>query len=76
LLHAQQAWHFPIEPLRERAAALARRAAERLVVAHTRAEEAEGVARAVGLARSGEAWRPRDVHREAEELFGFAPGAA
>jgi hypothetical protein len=34
------------------------------------------VARAVGLDRSGEAWRPRDVRREAEELFRFAPGAA
>ena len=76
LVRAQQAEHFSIEPLQERAAALARRAAERLVVAHMRTEEAEGVARAVGLARSGEAWRPRNVHREAEELFSFAPGAA
>jgi len=47
-----------------------------LLVAHTRTEEAEGVARAVGFARSGEAWQPRDVRREAEELFRFAPGAA
>jgi hypothetical protein len=76
LLRAQQAGHFSIEPLQERAAVLARRAAERLVIAHMRTEEAEGVARAVGLARSGEVWRPRDVHREAEELFRFAPGAA
>jgi hypothetical protein len=46
-----------------------------MMIAHMRAEEAEGVARAVGLARSGEAWRPRDERREAEELFRFAPGA-
>ena len=59
-----------------RAAALAQRAAERLLIAHMRTEEAEGAARAVGFARSGEAWRPRDVRREAEELFRFAPGAA
>src|SRR6516165_2377956 len=76
LVRARQAGHFPGEALEERAAALARRAAERLLVAHMRTEEAEGVARAVGLARSGEAWQPRDVRREAEELFSFAPGAA
>ena len=73
---ARQVGHFQSEALEERAAALARRAAERLLVAHMRTEEAEGVARAVGLARSGEAWQPRDVRREAEELFSFAPGAA
>jgi len=76
LVRARQARHFPSEALEERAAALARRAAEHLLVAHMRSEEAEGVARAVGFARSGEAWRPRDVRREAEELFRFAPGAA
>jgi hypothetical protein len=76
LRSARRAGYFRIEPLQERAAALAQRAAERLVIAHMGAEKAEGVARAVGLARSGEAWRPRDVSREAEELFRFAPGAA
>ena len=76
LVRARQAGHFPGEAVEERAVALARRAAERLLVAHMRTEEAEGVARAIGLARSGEAWQPRDVRREAEELFRFAPGAA
>ena len=75
-VRARQAGRWPSEPLEERAAALARRAAERLLVAHMRTEEAEGVARAVGFARSGEAWRPRDVRREGEELFRFVPGAA
>lgn len=73
---ARPAGYLWIEPLQERAAALARRAAERLVITHMRAEEAEGVARAVGLARGGEAWKPRDVRIEAEELFRYAPGAA
>jgi hypothetical protein len=76
LLRARQARHFPSEALEKRAAALVRRAAEHLLVAHMRTEEAEGMARAVGFAQSGEAWRPRDVRREAEELFRFAPGAA
>ena len=76
LWSARRGAYFRIEPLQERAAALARRAAELMMIAHMGAEEAEGVARAVGLARSGEAWRPRDVRREAEELFRFAPGAA
>jgi hypothetical protein len=75
-LRRAPAGYFRIESLAERAAALAWRAAELMMVAHMRAEEAEGVARAVGLARSGEAWSPRDVRREAEELFRFAPGAA
>lgn len=76
LRRALRAGYFRIEPLQERAAALAQRAAELMMIAHMRAEEAESVARAVGLARSGEAWRPRDVRREAEELFRFASGAA
>ena len=75
LRRARRAGYFPIESLQEHAAALSWRAAELMMIAHMRAEEAEGVARAVGLARSGEAWRPRDVHGEAEELFRFAPGA-
>jgi hypothetical protein len=75
LRRARRAGYFRIESLQERAAALTWRAAELMMIAHMRAEEAEGVARAVGLARSGEAWRPRDVRREAEELFRFAPGA-
>jgi len=65
----QRAGYFRIESLQERAAALTWRAADLMMIAHMRAEEAEGVARAVGLARSGESWRPRDVRREAEELF-------
>jgi hypothetical protein len=75
LRRARRAGYFRIDSLQERAAALTWRAAELMMIAHMRAEEAEGVARAVGLARSGEAWRPHDVRREAEELFRFAPGA-
>ena len=59
--------HLPSEAPEKRAAGLAGRAAERLLVAHGRTDEAESVARAVGFARSGEAWRPRDVRQEAEE---------
>jgi hypothetical protein len=76
LVRARSPGNFPSEPLEERAAVLARCAAERLLIAHMRSEEAEGVARAVRFARGGEAWRPRDVRREAEEVFGFAAGVA
>jgi len=41
-----------------------------------RSEEADAVARAVCLARSGEGSWPGDVGREAEEVFGFAAGVA
>ena len=76
VVRARRGGHCSSEALEESAAALTRRAAERLLIAHIRSEQAEGVARAVGFARSGEAWRPRDVRRQAEELFCFAPGAA
>jgi hypothetical protein len=72
LLRAQSGELFWIEPLRERAEALTRCAADRLLVAHVRVEEAEGVARAVGIARRGEEWMPRDERAEADALFGFA----
>lgn len=72
LLRAQSDESFWIEPLRQRTEALTRRAAERLLVAHVRVEEAEGVARAVGIARRGEKWMPRDGRAEADALFGFA----
>jgi len=73
LRRAQRTGHFWVEPLQERTEAVAHRAAELLLAAHVRAEEAEGVARAVGLARSGEAWVRRNINVEAEEVFAFAP---
>jgi hypothetical protein len=72
LLRAQSEEYFWIEPLRERMEAPMRHAAERLLIAHMRVEEAEGVARAVGFARRGEEWMPRDRSAEADALFGFA----
>ena len=45
----------------ERAEVLAREAGRLLVMAHGRCQEAHGVARAVGLARRGETWRPYDA---------------
>jgi hypothetical protein len=72
LLDAQMAGHVWIAPLRQRAEALTRKTAALLIEAHARAEEAEGVARAVGLARRGEPWTPRDPMAEAEALFGMA----
>lgn len=48
--------------------------AERVIEAHTRREEAEGVARAVGIAMSGETWTPFDLETEAQALFFGKPG--
>ena len=69
LLAGRTAGHFWLDPLRERAEALTLRTAELLIEAHARVEEAEGVARAVGLARRGEVWTPRDVRAEADMLL-------
>jgi hypothetical protein len=64
-----QASKFWLEPLQERADGLALRAAVMMVAAYARAEEAEGVARAVGLAQRGEAWAPRDFAADFEALL-------
>ncbi|HTU03764.1 MAG TPA: hypothetical protein VMG58_18160 [Candidatus Sulfotelmatobacter sp.] len=58
-----------ITPLTERAADLSRHAAELLVAAYILTEEAEGAARAVGLAESGQSWMPFDLCAESEALF-------
>ena len=72
MLHqAQTSGHCWAEPLQQRAEALTLKAATLLIEAHARVEEAEGVARAVGLARHGETWTPRDLQAEAEALFGL-----
>jgi len=70
LLSAQISGHFWLKPLRERAEDLTLRTAEFLIDAHTRVEEAEGVARAVGFARRGEKWLPRRHRADEEALFG------
>ena len=71
LARAEAAGGFWLDPVRGRAEALALRMAELLVAAHARVEEAEGVARAVGLTRRGEAWIPRDGRAEEDALFGM-----
>jgi hypothetical protein len=75
LLHAQTEGHFWIDPLRERAERRTERAAVLLLEAHVRSEEAEGAARAVALALRGQAWTPRDVAAEMEELLGLRRAA-
>ena len=70
-LRAQTAGQVRFEPLQERAEALTLKAAGLLIEAHARVEEAEGVARAVGMARRGETWMPCDPRAEAEALFGI-----
>jgi hypothetical protein len=60
-----------LAPLEARAVIRTREAARLLVEAYVAAEEAEGAARAIGLALRGEDWRPFDVHAEAAALFGF-----
>ena len=58
-----------MEPLQERADALLNEAAELLIVAHERCQEAHGVHRAVGFARRGEAWTPYSAAETADWLI-------
>lgn len=59
-------WLLPQE---ERANALSTAAARKLLEAYARTEEAEGTARAVGMALRGEKWVPFNLQAEAEALF-------
>ncbi len=58
LLQAQTAGSSWLEPLEQAADGLLQEAAELLLLAHQRCQEAHGVNRAVGLARRGELWTP------------------
>ena len=58
LHQAQVAGSSWLEPLEQAADGLLQEAAELLILAHQRCQEAHGVNRAVGLARRGEAWTP------------------
>lgn len=51
-----------------------RKAAEATITAHLRAEAAEGVARAVSLARSGQVWTPRNAATEMDALLAHEAG--
>ena len=75
LLRAQTEGGFWLEPIEERANELTFRAVELLVEAHRSSEEAEGVARAVGIARCGETWAPINRHGDIEEMFGLKQSA-
>jgi hypothetical protein len=72
MVRAQMYWRPGVPPLQERAEALTLTTVKMLVEAHARVEEAEGVARAVGIAQRGETWTPRDVRADEKALFGMA----
>jgi hypothetical protein len=72
LLAARAAGQVRIEQMTERTEALALRAAHLFVAAMVAVEEAEGVARAVGLMRRGEPWTPRNLRDDEAALFGEA----
>ena len=59
-----------LDPLNERAEVLALEAGRLLVAAYGWCQEAHGVARAVGLARRGEAWTPYDAAEATAWLAG------
>lgn len=55
---AGSSWLEPLEPLEQAADGLLQEAAELLILAHQRCQEAHGVNRAVGMARRDQAWAP------------------
>lgn len=75
LLYAQTEGGFWLDPLAATAEDLTDVAVDLLVEAHRKAEEAEGVARAVGLAKRGETWAPINRHGDVHDLFGLVRSA-
>ena len=69
LVRAQTEGGYWIAPLRERVEASTEQMGLLLLTAHARAEEAEGIVRAVDLARSGRPWTPFDVRAETDWLI-------
>lgn len=59
--HSDAAW------LQQRADAAALRTVEMGLIAHSFAEEVEGAARAIGLARQGVPWTPRSSVADGDE---------
>jgi hypothetical protein len=75
LAQARREGGYWLASLEERLRGQEMQAAEATIEAHVRAEEAEGVARAVSLASSGQAWTPRSTHADMDALL-QAEGAA
>jgi len=72
VVRARAVGGYWLDALEQRREGLEHEAAVWLLEAHVRTEEAEGVARAVRLALSGETWTPYNHHREADALFSGA----
>ena len=66
-LAAKTASGYWLAPLEERAEALTKQAAELLLEAYARCQEALGVNRAVGIARRGETWAAYNTHADSDE---------
>jgi len=69
LVTAQSEGGYWITPLEEDASAKTNEAARLLIEAHLASEEALGAARAIGMAKRGEEWRPFDLGAEEQALF-------
>jgi hypothetical protein len=69
LAEAKRAGGDWLTALEERLSEQELQAAEATIEAHLRTEEAEGVARAVGLASNGDAWTPRSTQVDMDALL-------
>ncbi len=76
VVRAQSEGGYWLQPLTERADTLTTEAARLLVDAHVRAEEAEGTARAIGLAKRGETWTARSTEANTFWLIDAGRSAA
>ena len=70
---ARQEGGYWLASLAERAETSARRAAGLIIDASILSEKAFGAARAIGMAKRNETWKPFDLRAEEAALFGFEP---
>ncbi|MEK8121600.1 hypothetical protein WOB59_00320 [Methylocystis sp. IM4] len=69
VVKAQSEGGYWMLPLNEQATARSNHAARKLIDAHLACQEAEGAARAIGIADRGEVWEPFNLRAEEHALF-------
>lgn len=69
VVKAQSEGGYWMLPLNEQATERSNHAARRLIDAHLACQQAEGAARAIGIAQRGEVWEPFSLRAEEQALF-------
>ncbi len=69
VVKAQSEGGYWMLPLKEQAMERSNHAARKLIDAHLACQQAEGAARAIGIAQRDEIWKPFNLRAEEQALF-------